>query len=124
MPVVRAADAIVHEIHGARFLSHAAPAQGSVELSAWRAEMPAGTSSPVHTVSREEIFHLLQGTVEAVLDGRAETLSPGDTAIISPGVPVQIHNRGTGTAVAWVTTTTGLSVTLGDESVLTPPWAN
>ncbi|MCP3822545.1 cupin domain-containing protein [Streptomyces sp. A3M-1-3] len=124
MPVVRTSDAVVHEIHGTRFLSYATPARGSRELCAWRGEIPAGTSSPVHTVTREEIFYLLSGAVEVTLDGRTEPLAPGDAAVINAGVPVQIHNRGTETAIAWVTTSVGMEVDLEDGTHLAPPWAN
>jgi hypothetical protein len=40
LPVVRAADAVVHDLHGSRFTSYAAPARGSTELRAWRLDVP------------------------------------------------------------------------------------
>jgi hypothetical protein len=43
MSVMRPADAVVHELHGARFSSFAAPARGSQELCAWRLEVAPGT---------------------------------------------------------------------------------
>ena len=36
MPVVHAADAVIHDMHGSRFTSYAAPSRGSAELCAWR----------------------------------------------------------------------------------------
>ncbi|MGW1023250.1 cupin domain-containing protein [Streptomyces sp. NPDC002577] len=124
MPVIRTADAETMEIHGTRFISYARPALGSKELCGWRGEIPAGVSSPVHTVTREELFHLLSGEVEITLDGHTEPLAPGDTAVINAGVPVQIHNRTAETAVAWVTTSVGMAADLADGTHLTPPWAN
>ncbi|MGW3160503.1 cupin domain-containing protein [Streptomyces sp. NPDC001089] len=124
MPVVHPSDAVVHEIHGARFVSYATPRSGSVELCAWRGEIPAGTKAPVHTVTREEIFHLLAGELLVTLDGRTERITAGDTVIINPGVAFGVENPTGRTATSWVTTSLGLRAELADGSVLTPPWAN
>ncbi|MEV7342509.1 cupin domain-containing protein [Streptomyces sp. NPDC093544] len=124
MPVIHPSQAVVHEIHGARFVSYAAPLSGSKELCAWRGEIPAGTKAPVHTVSREEIFHLLSGELLITLDGRAERITAGDTVIINPGATFGVENPTQETAISWVTTSIGLQAELADGSVLTPPWAN
>ena len=116
MPVVRPSEAVTHEIHGARFISYATPLSGSKELCAWRGEIPAGTKGPLHTVNREEIFHLL--------DGRTERITAGDTVIINPGATLGVENPTQETAVSWVTTSIGLQAELADGSVITPPWAN
>ncbi|TLS43433.1 cupin domain-containing protein [Streptomyces montanus] len=124
MPVVRASDAVTHEIHGARFISYATPLTGSKELCAWRGEIPAGTKAPVHTVNREEIFHLLDGELLITLDGRTERIAAGDTLIINPGATLGVENPTDRTAVSWVTTSIGLEAELADGSRITPPWAN
>lgn len=93
MPVIRSSDAVTHEIHGARFVSYATPRTGSKELCAWRGEIPAGTKAPAHTVSREEIFHLLVGELILTLDGRAERIRAGDTVIVNPGRPWPSRTR-------------------------------
>ncbi|MFJ5270295.1 cupin domain-containing protein [Streptomyces sp. NPDC088358] len=124
MPVVHPSDAVVHEIHGARFVSYATPLSGSKELCAWRGEIPAGTKAPVHTVNREEIFHLLAGELLITLDGRAERITAGDTVIINPGTAFGVENPTGRTATSWVTTSIGLRAELADGSVITPPWAN
>jgi quercetin dioxygenase-like cupin family protein len=124
MPVVRSSEAVVHEIHGVRFVSYATPLSGSKELCAWRGEIPAGAKGPLHTVNREEIFHLLTGELLITLDGRTERITAGDTVIINPGATLGIENPTQETATAWVTTSIGLQAELADGSVLTPPWAN
>ncbi|GAA0655043.1 cupin domain-containing protein [Kitasatospora atroaurantiaca] len=124
MPVVRSGEATVHEIHGARFVSYATPATGSSELCAWRVEIPAGTQGVEHTISREEIVHLLAGTPVVTIDGRPSRLAPGDTVIAPAGAALKIDNPGEETAEAWVTTSTGLQAVLADGSVITPPWAS
>ncbi|MEU3789680.1 cupin domain-containing protein [Streptomyces fructofermentans] len=124
MPVIRSSEAVVHEIHGARFVSYASPRSGSRELCAWRGEIPAGTKAPSHTVDREEVFHLLAGELLMTLDGRAERITAGDTVVVHAGSTLAVENPGGETAVSWVTTSVGLRAELADGTVLAPPWAN
>ncbi|KJK58030.1 cupin domain-containing protein [Saccharothrix sp. ST-888] len=124
MPVVSADQATVHEIHGARFISYAAPATGSTELCAWRLEIAAGTPGVEHTITREEVLHVLSGAPVVTLDGERTVLSPGDTVIAPAGTRLKVDNPGEQAAHAWVTTSAGLQARMADGSVLTPPWAN
>ncbi|GGM01877.1 cupin [Streptomyces fumigatiscleroticus] len=122
MPVVRPSEAVVHEMHGARFVSYATPLTGSRELCAWRGEIPAGTRAPVHTVSHEEILHVLDGELLVTLDGRTERVAAGDTLIVNSGSALGVENPADRTAVTWVTTSVGLSAELADGTRITPPW--
>ena len=124
MPVIRTSEAVTHEIHGARFVSYATPLTGSKELCAWRGEIPAGTKAPFHTVSREEIFHLLIGELLITLDGRTDRITAGDTVIVNPGATLGVENPTDQTAISWVTTSIGLEAVLEDGTQITPPWAN
>ncbi|RSN51533.1 cupin domain-containing protein [Streptomyces sp. WAC 04229] len=124
MPIIRSSEGVTHEIHGARFVSYAAPRTGSRQLCAWRGEIPAGTRAPAHTVDREEILHLLTGELLIALDGRTERVAAGDTVVISPGATLAVENPTDRTATTWVTTSVGLTAELADGTRLTPPWAN
>ncbi|MEV0906383.1 cupin domain-containing protein [Streptomyces hokutonensis] len=124
MPVIRSTEAVTHEIHGARFVSYARPATGSKELCAWRGEIPAGTKAPLHTVSREEILHILEGELVVTLDGRTDRVGAGDTLIINPGATFGAENPTDRTTVTWVTTSIGLEAELADGTHIVPPWAN
>jgi quercetin dioxygenase-like cupin family protein len=124
MPVIRSTEAVTHEIHGARFVSFATPLTGSKELCAWRGEIPAGTKAPLHTVNREEIFHLLSGELLITLDGRTDRITAGDTVIINPGATLGVENPTAAVAVSWVTTSIGLEAELADGTRIVPPWAN
>ncbi|MYW69647.1 cupin domain-containing protein [Streptomyces sp. SID8379] len=124
MPVVRSTEAVVHEMHGARFVSYATPRTGSKQLAAWRGEIPGGTKAPAHTVTHEEILHLLTGTLRLTLDGETHTLSPGDTAIVNAGTTLAVENPTEETATMWVTTSVGLEAELADGTRITPPWAS
>jgi len=122
MPVIRPSEALVHEMHGARFVSYATPRTGSKELCAWRGEIPAGTKAPAHTVSREEILHVLDGELLVTLDDQTARVTVGDTLIINPGATLAVENPGDRTAVTWVTTSIGLEAELADGTRIAPPW--
>lgn len=122
MPFIRAADAVVHELHGVRFVSYAAGALGSTELCAWRGEVPAGTEGLPHTISREEVFLLLSGSLRLTIDGESQLLSPGDAAVAPAGTRLDVTNPTTEPATMWVTTSLGLEAELPDGSRISPPW--
>jgi quercetin dioxygenase-like cupin family protein len=124
MSFVPASDAVVHELHGARFVSYAAPAFGSKELCAWRCELPAASSAPVHRISREEVFLVLSGSVEMTVDGESRTLAAGDAAFAPPGSSLGVANPAEEPAAMWVTTSVGLHASLPDGSQISPPWVN
>lgn len=122
MPVVRAADATVHEMHGSRFTSYVAPARGSAELCAWHLEVPAGAEGTAHRVSREEVLHILSGTLHVTLDGTSAAAEAGDAVLVPAGASLRVDNPGPRPAAAWVTTSTGLEAVLADGTRITPPW--
>ena len=122
MPIIRTADAVTHELHGARFTSYAAPARGSAQLCAWQLEVAPGSGGVPHRVNREEVLRVLTGRLVFTIDGHAETAGPGDVAVVPAGSTVDVANPTGEPATAWVTTTVGLEATLADGSVLSPPW--
>jgi quercetin dioxygenase-like cupin family protein len=124
MPVLHAADAVVHEMHGSVFTSYAAPARGSRELCAWRLEVPPGSRGVPHTMSKEEILLVLSGALRVTLDGSqpATDAVPGDAVLVGAGTLLQVDNPGPEPATAWVTTTVGLEAIVADGSAIRPPW--
>jgi quercetin dioxygenase-like cupin family protein len=123
MPVVHASNAVVHEMHGSRFVSYAASALGSTELCAWRSEIPAGTETPAHSISREEVFLVLTGSVRLTLDGEPHLLSPGDVAVAPAGSTLKFDTLTESAVTIWVTTSIGLEGVFPDGSRVSPPWA-
>ena len=123
MPVVHAADAVIHDTHGSRFTSYAAPSRGSRELAAWRVDVPPGSPGVPHTVTREEVLYMLSGTLLVSIGDAPTTQSkPGDAIVVPPGAIFKIENPGDEPASAWVTTSAGLEATLPDGSTFSPPW--
>ncbi|MDQ1020731.1 mannose-6-phosphate isomerase-like protein (cupin superfamily) [Streptomyces afghaniensis] len=100
------------------------PAGGGEGLCAWRGEIPAGLKAPARTVSREEIFHLLDGELLIILHDRTERITAGDTLIINPGATLTVENPTDRTAYSWATTSIGLEARLADGTRIVPPWAD
>ncbi|MFW5415550.1 cupin domain-containing protein [Nocardiopsis sp. CNT-189] len=123
MPVVRPADAVVHEMHGSTFTAFANPGTGSRELCAWRVQTPAGTRGAAHTITREEVFLVTEGELHLTIEGRTERLRAGDVAIAPARSELRLDNLSSGPASAWVTTGVGLAGVLADGSIVAPPWA-
>ncbi|MEU1779634.1 cupin domain-containing protein [Streptomyces abikoensis] len=124
MPFVRGNQAVVHEIHGARFASYVRLATGSRDLAAWRGEIPAGTVAPEHVISAEEVFYVLSGRIRLTIDGETAELGAGDAAVAPADATLAVSNPTGEPAHFWVTTQVGLSAVLPDGSTITPPWAN
>jgi quercetin dioxygenase-like cupin family protein len=122
MPVIRAAQSVVHQMHGTSFTSYASPERGSRELCAWRVEIPGGTEGVPHHVSREEVLYVLSGTLRVSVDGEAADATPGDVVLVPAGARFGASNLAAAPATAWVTTTVGFAGVLPDGSWFTPPW--
>ena len=122
MPVIRASESAVHQMHGTTFTSYASPARGSRELCAWHIEIPGRTTGIRHHVSREEVLYVLSGTIQASVDGRAEHAAAGDVILVPAGTQFGVDNLADGPATAWVTTSVGFRGILPDGSWIAPPW--
>ncbi|MER5726758.1 cupin domain-containing protein [Streptomyces sp. NPDC002138] len=124
MPFIHREEAVVYEIHGGRFVSYVRPDSGGRDLAAWRAEIPAGMVGPAHTISEEETFYVLSGSLRMTIGGESAVLGAGDAAVAPAGCELSLANTADQPAHMWVTTRVGLTAELADGSVLTPPWAN
>lgn len=123
MPVIRATEGVVHEIHGATFTAYANSSTGSSELCAWNLRIPPNQPGTAHRISREELFLVIAGTPRMSLDGEEFDLAAGDVAVAPAGSLLEVTNPGPRDSAIWVTAGTGLSATMADGSRLTPPWA-
>ncbi|QTE02395.1 cupin domain-containing protein [Streptomyces cyanogenus] len=124
MPFIRSDEAVVHEIHGGRFVSYVRPDTGGRELAAWRVELPAAMVGPAHTISEEEAFYVLSGRLRLTIDGESAELRAGDAAVAPAGSELAVANTTDQPAHMWVTTRVGLTAELADGTTITPPWAH
>ncbi|MFE2994768.1 cupin domain-containing protein [Nocardia sp. NPDC059246] len=124
MPVIHAADAQSHEMHGSRFTPLVRPSTGSSELCLWRLEVAPGTQGVPHRVLREEAFVLLAGSITLTIDGEAARLAPGDAAVAPAGSTIRLDNPDDRTAEVLVNAPVGFTGELLDGTVVNPPWVN
>jgi quercetin dioxygenase-like cupin family protein len=122
MPVIRAADAVAHDLHNARFTSYARPGTGSAELCLWRVELQAESTGAGHRIHAEEVFVIVEGAVELAIDGEVHSLQVGDVAVVPAGASIGVDNAATVPAVMWVSTRVGFSAEMADGTPVTPPW--
>ena len=124
MPVIRAAEAEVHQMHNARFTSYARPGTGSAELCVWTLEVDAATDGQPHRLLGEEVFVLLEGEAVFSIDDVANRLTAGDAAIAPRGSVIRVDNPGQLPARLLVTAPVGFSGELPDGTRITPPWVS
>lgn len=121
MPVIPAAEAVVHELNGTTFVAYAAPSRGSDELCTWRVEVPAGSAGTPHTVTREQVLCVVSGSARVTLGDETRTVTAGDVIVVPAGPAFRLATDAD-PVVAWVTTSVGLQAELPDGSTITPPW--
>ena len=122
MPVLPAPATATHELGGTRFTSLATPSRGSTETSVWTVELAPDAPVVPHSVTREEVFVVLDGAVRVLLDGVAHSASVGDAIVVPPGVPFALTAGGTVPARLLCCLPVGGQAVAGG-STFTPPWA-
>lgn len=121
MPIYAPTDGEEFEAHGSRFRSFVRRAQGARTLCAWRLEVAPELTGVAHRPSHEEVLLVLRGMLRVSLDGRRQDVAEGGVVHVPAGSELQIDGGPDG-ASAWVTTTPGLTATIGAQT-LSPPWA-
>jgi mannose-6-phosphate isomerase-like protein (cupin superfamily) len=122
MTLVSSTTAPRFDVGGTHVIGLAAPSRGSAETSVWRLTLDPGSSSPEHTLDREEVFVALEGSARAVVDGRETDIHAGDALIVPPAVPFTIANPKPDPFEAVVCMPVGGTATVEGEAI-TPPWA-
>jgi len=123
MPVIPAPPGATHELPGTRFTSLATPSRGTVETSVWQVELDPGTESASHSLTREEVFVVLEGTAVVELDGERSTASAGDAIAVPAGPSFALANGGDGPLRMLCCLPVGGKAQIGAQDPFTPPWA-
>ncbi|WP_171113722.1 MULTISPECIES: cupin domain-containing protein [Streptomyces] len=101
----------------------AAPSQGSAEVSTWRVELPADSSTPVHIIDREQVWMPLSGAFEVEVEGRIEQAKAGQAVIVPAGAVRRLKAVG-GPAEALVAMAVGGKAMMpGSDDKIPLPWA-
>jgi quercetin dioxygenase-like cupin family protein len=121
MPLVTAAQAVVHETPNAVMTTVAAPSLGAARLAAWEVVMQPGQRGPRHSSDHEQVWVVLDGAAHVELDGDALVARTGDTAILPAGALRTI--AAPEGLRALVATTGGARVRTADGGERPLPWA-
>jgi quercetin dioxygenase-like cupin family protein len=123
-PHLSPADARVFHLHGVTFSSFASSASGAQSIAAWRAEFEPHTPGRPHTMTEEEVIHVLAGALEVKVDGDRFTARAGDAVLVPAGAVLTVDNATDEVARAWVTSVVGMKATMLEGGTpLAPPWA-
>jgi mannose-6-phosphate isomerase-like protein (cupin superfamily) len=89
----------------------------------WKVEILPGTPATPHSLTREEVFVVLEGTASVRIAGRADEAVPGDAIVVPAGVDFEIENAAADPLRLMCCFPVGGQACLADGSTFTPPWA-
>ena len=123
MPVLTAPAAPTHDLGGTRFTSLATPSRGATDTAVWQVEILPGTPAMPHSVTREEVFVVLEGRASVRIAGDASEAGAGDAIVIPAGTEFELANGSDGPLRMLCCLPVGGQARLADGSTFTPPWA-
>jgi quercetin dioxygenase-like cupin family protein len=123
MPVLPAPAAATHDLGHARFTSLATPTRGTVDTAVWTVEIAPGAPVTPHSLTREEVFVVLDGTAAVRIDGSDDLAAAGDAIVVPAGVDFELTNPGDRPLRLVCCLPVGGQGRLADGSTFTPPWA-
>lgn len=123
MPVLTTPESPTHRLEGTTFTSLATPSRGSSDLAVWSVEMAPRTLGKPHSLTREEVFVVLEGEASVRLDGEQATAHPGDAIVVPAGIPFEVANDDDSVLRLLCFMQAGGQAWLADGTLITPPWA-
>jgi mannose-6-phosphate isomerase-like protein (cupin superfamily) len=123
MPVLRAPATPTHDLGDARFTSLATPSRGSTDTSVWTVEILPDTPATPHSLTREEVFVVLEGTAAVRIAEYAGQADAGDAIVVPPNIEFELANVGSGPLRLVCCLPVGGQGRLADGTTFTPPWA-
>ena len=111
-----------HDLGGTRFTSLATPSRGSSETSMWQVEIDPGTPAVPHSVTREEVFYVLDGVAAVELGGQSSTAGRGDVIVVPTGVRFAV-SAADGQRLRMVCCLPVGGQAQTADGAFTPPWA-
>ena len=123
MPIIHAPAGPTYELGGNRFTSLATPQRGSTDTAVWQVEIAAGTTPTPHSLTREEVFVVIDGAASVRLGDDQGTAVVGDAIVVPAGVRFELANAGTAPLRLLCCMPVGGQARLDDGTMFTPPWA-
>jgi len=123
MPVITRSTAPVFELENATITGITSPSRGASDTATWRVQFNDGSESPPHSLTREETFLVLSGslTVRYADSGTEERADAGDALIVPPGQRFSLVADGGPAEAICVFPIGGEAIT--EDGQFTPPWA-
>lgn len=112
-----------HDIGAARFTSLATPTRGTHDMSVWQVEIPPRTPGAAHSLTREEIFVVLEGEASVDIGGVFERARTGDAIVVPPETVFVLANASDETLRLLCCLPVGGQARMSDGEPFTPPWA-
>lgn len=122
MPILRFEDAPEYDLAGARIRGFASPSRGATETMCWRIELGPAQTLPPHRHDREEVVHVVSGSLTAVLDGKETAVAEGDTVMIPAGTLHRTFTRESERAMLLAMMPAGTIMIRPDGERVVPPW--
>jgi mannose-6-phosphate isomerase-like protein (cupin superfamily) len=124
MAVVTAPTDATHDIGTARFTSLATPSRGSSrETAVWRVEFAPRTPATPHSLTREEVFVVLDGEAAVDIGGTRACAHAGDAIVVPADVEFALANEGETPLRLLCCLPVGGQGRLPGGEPFTPPWA-
>ena len=82
-----------------------------------------GTSPSPHSLTREEVIVVLEGTASVEIGGVAATATAGDAIAVPPETAFVLSNAGRSTLCLLCCLPVGGQARMGEGEPFTPPWA-
>ena len=96
---------------------------GATDTAVWTVEILPGTPASPHSLTREEVFVVLQGTASVTIAGHHDQAAAGDAIIVPADAEFELANSGGGPLQLVCCFPVGGQARLADGSTFTPPWA-
>lgn len=122
MSIITAPSTPTHDLGDTRFTSLATPSSGSAETAVWIVEIEPGTPATPHSLTREEVFVVLDGTASVTLDGERGSAATNDAFVVPADTAFEVTNAGPGVLRMLCCLPVGGQARVGDD-LFTPPWA-
>lgn len=123
MPVLPAPAGPTHDLGGTRFTSLATPSRGATDTSVWQVEILPGTPATPHSLTREEVFVVLDGAPSVRIGDDEAVANAGDAIVVPAGIAFALDNAGDRPLRLLCCLPVGGQARLADGTTFTPPWA-
>jgi len=123
MSIIHAAERPAFDLGGTLFRPKASPSCGATETSVWQVEIAPGTPATPHSLTREEVFVVLDGLARVSIAGEDGQAGPGDAFVVPAGAELLLVNDGPDVLRLVCCLPVGGQARLADGTTFTPPWA-